>query len=192
MDTEFGEKHEKYFGNLYSIDSDSKISRLVTNVGISNGLAWSRDNKTFYYIDTMEYRVDAFDYSLETGDISNRRPVFEFKSHPEVKGKPDGMSIDENDNLWVACFDGFQILNIDPRKGKLLRIVDMPSRNITSTCWGGPDYSTLFVTSAGKGCEIEIADYPDTGKTFAVIGLGVKGLPPKKFKVNDISKFLKS
>lgn len=68
----------------------------------------------------------------------------------------------------------------------------MPSRNITSSCWGGPDYSTLFVTSAAKLCENELEIFPDTGKTFAVTGLGVKGLPPKKFKVNNISRFLES
>ncbi|KAL7633428.1 UNVERIFIED_CONTAM: hypothetical protein RMT77_016299 [Armadillidium vulgare] len=192
MDTDFQEKHEKYLGSLYSIDSDVKISRLETNIKISNGLAWSRDKKTFYYIDTMEHRIDAFDYSFETGVISNRRPVFVYKSHPEVKGIPDGMSIDENDNLWVACFNGFQVLNIDPREGKLLRVLDMPARNIISTCWGGPDYSTLFVTSAKLSSENDIEVYPETGKTFAVTGLGVKGLSPKKFKVNNLSKFIES
>ncbi|KAL7633389.1 UNVERIFIED_CONTAM: hypothetical protein RMT77_016260 [Armadillidium vulgare] len=184
----FGEN----FGSLYSIDSDLKISRLVSNVRISNGLAWSKDNKTLYYIDTLELRVDAFDYSFETGDITNRRPVFEYKSHAEVRGFPDGMCIDENDNLWVACYEGSQILNIDPKEGKLLRILDMPVRDITSCCWGGPDYSTLFVTSAGMGTEKETELYPDTGKIFTVTGLGVKGLPPKKYKINNISKFIGS
>lgn len=191
MDTDFGEKHDKYLGDLYTFDSNIKISHLVTNVSISNGLAWSRDSKIFYYIDSMEYRVDAFDYSIDIGTISNRRPVFDYKSHPEVKGKPDGMCIDENENLWVACFDGFQVLNIDPRTGKLIRIIDMPSRNITSCCWGGPDYSILFVTSAGRDCQNEIGAFPDTGKTFAVTGLNVKGLPPKKYKINNLSKVLK-
>ncbi|KAB7494591.1 Regucalcin [Armadillidium nasatum] len=148
------------------------------------------DNKGRLYLDTMIHRIDAFDYSFETGVISKRRPVFDYKSHPEVKGIPDGMSIDENDNLWVACFDGFQVLNINPREGKLLRILDMPVRNPTSTCWGGPDYSTLFVTSAKLNSENDIEVYPETGKTFAVTGLGVKGLSPKKFKVNNISKYI--
>ncbi|KAB7494060.1 Regucalcin [Armadillidium nasatum] len=154
---------EENLGSLYSIDSDVKISGLVSN-----------DNRYFLFLS------------------ANRRPAFEYKSHAEVRGFPDGMCIDENDNLWVACYEGSQILNIDPKEGKLLRILHMPVRNITSCCWGGPDYSTLFVTSAGMGHEKETELYPDTGKIFTVTGLGVKGLPPKKYKINNISKFVRS
>ena len=80
----------------------------MKGVSISNGLCWSKDDKTFYYIDTLEFRVDAFDYDIETGSVSNRRTVFDFGAN-KIKGFPDGMAIDNQDNLWIACFAGGQV-----------------------------------------------------------------------------------
>lgn len=57
-------------GNLYTLDCDGQISLKQDNVTISNGLAWSSDNRTFYYIDSVERQVWAYDYDLQTGDIS--------------------------------------------------------------------------------------------------------------------------
>ena len=73
---------------------------------------------------------------------------------------------------------------IDPIKGKLVRSVTLPSSQITSCCFGGPDYSVLYVTSGAQGRPPhEMNSYPDSGKTFAITGLGIKGFPPNNFKL---------
>lgn len=61
---------EKRVGTLYSLGKDGKTANgHVTDVGISNGLAWSSDNKTFYYIDSLNFAIDAFDYDIDGGRL---------------------------------------------------------------------------------------------------------------------------
>lgn len=57
-------------GSLYSFTSDVALKKHVDGLTIANGLAWSADGKTMYYIDTPTKRVDSFDYAPGTGDIS--------------------------------------------------------------------------------------------------------------------------
>jgi sugar lactone lactonase YvrE len=86
-------------GALYRMGKDLKLEKMVDKVEVSNGLAWSLDHKTMYFIDSPRQRVDAFDYDVETGNLSNRRIAFETGKD---LGYPDGMTIDKNGNLWVA------------------------------------------------------------------------------------------
>ncbi|KAK8730708.1 hypothetical protein OTU49_007878 [Cherax quadricarinatus] len=98
---------------------------------------------------------------------------------------PDGMTIDIDGNLWVACFFGRQVICVDPKEAKVIRKIAIPSKNVTSVCWGGKDYSTLYVTSGAlMTTPEERAAYPSSGGTFAVTGLGTKGTPPVNYKVN--------
>jgi len=97
-------------GNLYRFDSDGQLTRIQNNIKISNGLAWSADNKTMYYIDSPTLHVEAFDYDIQDGFISNRRSVFYLPDHGLNAGTPDGMTIDTNGNLFAAVFDGAQVL----------------------------------------------------------------------------------
>jgi hypothetical protein len=90
-----------------TLDPHATVRPLLDDVTISNGLAWTDDAATMYYIDTRTQRVDAFDYDLETGEIRNRRPVVEI---PEGDGGPDGMTIDVDGCLWVALFRGGAVL----------------------------------------------------------------------------------
>jgi len=64
-----GEWEEKR-GALYRYGEDKKIKKIVDDIGISNGLAWSQDKKTFYYADSLALTIDAFDYDVNTGNIS--------------------------------------------------------------------------------------------------------------------------
>lgn len=61
---------EREQGALYSLQLDHTVHMHVDQVSLSNGLDWSPDLSTFYYIDSLSYRVDAFDYSVATGSIS--------------------------------------------------------------------------------------------------------------------------
>ncbi len=83
--------------------ADGKATELVAGVRTSNGLAWSEDRSTMFFIDTPTQRVDAFDYAVDTGAVANRRTVVEI---PVDVGKPDGMCIDDEGGLWVALWGG--------------------------------------------------------------------------------------
>ncbi|KAL7633393.1 UNVERIFIED_CONTAM: hypothetical protein RMT77_016264 [Armadillidium vulgare] len=177
-------------GTLFRVDSSLEVSEQVKEVTLSNGLTWSLDGKIFYYIDTPTLSVDAFDYDLNTGNISNRRVVYDMNSSEITSDSqyPDGMTIDNDGNLWVGCYNGAKVICIDPSVGKIVRKVDIPSLYTTSCCFGGKDYSILFVTSANRGLsDEEVKLQPESGKTFAVSGLGVKGSPHRNFKINDDS-----
>ncbi|XP_068633802.1 regucalcin-like [Battus philenor] len=171
--------HKK--GALYRIDPDGKVTTLADNVDISNGLCWDVKEKAFYYADSFEYAIRRYDYDIETGDITKPRFVFDYKDHG-LNGIVDGMTIDTDGNLWVANFDGHQVIKIDPKKGKLLQKIRIPALQVTSATFGGPNLDVLYVTSAcmNRGEEQK----PPCGSTFQITGLGVKGHPNAEAKFN--------
>ncbi|XP_046563959.1 regucalcin-like isoform X2 [Haliotis rubra] len=175
-------------GSLYCLDTDGSVSRKQDKVTISNGLAWSPDNKTMYYIDTSPRQVYAYDFDIESGGISNRRVVGNFNDLPELSSKdvlgPDGMTIDTEGNLWVACFGGGCVAKIDPNTGKLLQKVDIPNATrITSVCWGGKNLDELYVTSLRMkpNSKLTVIDTLD-GAVFRVTGLGARGRPADVYR----------
>ena len=89
-------------------DKKAIVEAKFDKIDISNGLEWSLDGKTLYYIDTLTFKVEAFDYQATGGVISNRRTVFDLKAEG-IKGYPDGMTIDTRGHLWVACFFGSKV-----------------------------------------------------------------------------------
>lgn len=170
---------ERQQGSLFSVASDLTVNKHLSQVDISNGMDWSLDQKTFFYIDSLALTVDAFDYDIITGHLGNRRVVYRME---EEEGLPDGMTIDVDGHLWVACYNGGRVINIDPTTGVRLRSVSLPTMKTTSCCFGGPDFSDLYVTSASLGLDqSEMRQQVEAGHTFKVTGLGVKGRPPCLF-----------
>ncbi|XP_039754985.1 regucalcin-like isoform X1 [Pararge aegeria] len=163
-------------GSLYRIDSDGSAHRVVRDVDISNGLCWDESERAFYYADSFEYAIRRYDYDVDTGAISNPRIVFRYKDHG-LDGIVDGMTIDTDGNLWVANFDGSQVLKIDPRAGSLLQRVAVPALQTTSCTFGGPALDQLYVTSAAmhRGAEPRAP----AGATFRVSGLAARGRPDR-------------
>lgn len=154
------------------------VTKPLTPVSISNGLVFNRRETLMYYIDTPTRRVDVFDYNVAKGTIANRRTAFDFAEN-NVEGNPDGMAIDADDNLWVACFGGNQVIHVDPRSGQLLQRVPIPASQVTAVALGGPTDrfggDTLYVTSMRKGLSKEqLLKEPNAGAVFAVTGLGVR------------------
>lgn len=165
-------------GALYSYSPDGALKTLVSGVRISNGLAWSRDHKTLYYIDTPTFEVKAYDYHLASGEISNPRVVI---SIPPRLGFPDGMTSDTSGRLWIALWGGAAVTVWDPANGQLLESIPIPAKNVTACVFGGPNGSDLFVTSARKGLPpADLADYPLTGGLFR-IQTDVEGMPTFAF-----------
>jgi sugar lactone lactonase YvrE len=156
-------------GALYSVEH--RVSRvLLAGVGMSNGLDWSVDGKTFFYVDSSMHRIDAFDYDLDTGDVANRRVVREFDKRD---GLLDGLCIDAEDCLWVAFWGGGCIRRLT-RTGEIMAVVSIPTPLVTSCCFGGRGYDRLFVTTAYAAPST--ADDPQAGCVFE-IDAGVPGRP---------------
>jgi len=169
-------------GALYRLEGDGSVDRMVEGIGCSNGLGWSLDAKTMYYIDTSTGRVDAFDYDVENGEIRNRRTA---ASIPREHGYPDGMTVDAEGMLWVACWDGYGISRIDPATGTLLHRLELPVSRVTSCCFGGENMDELYITSARVGLsEEQLRREPLAGSLF-VCKPGVRGLPSNKYKVHQ-------
>lgn len=166
-------------GSLFRIDAEHRVTRVLTGTGTSNGLAWSHDGRTMYYIDTPTMRVDAFDYDAGTGEMTNRRPAVTFPS--DQPGRPDGMTIDADGNLWVALFDGWGVVCCDPRAGKILEKIDVPASRTTSCAFGGPDLGDLYITCAREGLDAAgLEREPHAGGLF-VVRPGVRGVPAFTF-----------
>ncbi|XP_022827790.1 regucalcin-like isoform X2 [Spodoptera litura] len=166
-------------GNLFRLDG-GKVTKVVNQVSISNGLAWDVREKAMYYTDSLEKNIRRYDYNVDTGEISNVKYIFDFEKN-KIEGVPDGTTIDTDGNLWVAVFEGSCILKINPKTGELLQKVPIPASQVTSATFGGPNYDIMFVTTASLN--IREAQDPPCGSTFMVTGLGVKGYPNVNFKL---------
>jgi len=166
-----------FAGSLYSLDADLSCRRMAEAIGISNGPAWSPDDRIFYFADSRRRLIYAYDFDLATGAIANRR-VFADCSHEPFE--PDGATIDEEGCLWSAQWNGWRIVRYTP-DGGVDRIVEMPVQRPTSCMFGGPNLGTLYVTSARIGLtDEELAAQPQAGGVFA-LDVGVRGLPAFRF-----------
>ena len=164
-------------GSLYSLSVDGRVKRLLKDIRISNGIAWSPDFKTMYFIDTPTKDVKAFDYDIETGQIANPRVIIHFA---DTFGFPDGMTSDMDGNLWIAMWNGARITQWKP-DGTLLEQFAVPALQVTSCVFGGVDMDELFITSARVGMDAaSLGKYPQSGGIFRM-KTNVTGMPTFEF-----------
>lgn len=164
-------------GSLYRLDPDGDCSAMATGIGITNSLAWSPDNATFYFADTLRDTIFACDFHLDSGTLSNRRVFATTDAQP---GSPDGSTVDEEGFLWNAQWGGWRLVRYAP-DGRIDRVVDLPVAQPTSCMFGGPDMRTLFVTSARIGLPpAERERQPWAGHVLA-LEVGTRGLPTARF-----------
>lgn len=161
-------------GILVRIDPNGRASCFREKIGISNTLAWSPDQRHFYFGDTLANVIWVYDYEASTGAISNERPFLEGFG----RGYPDGSAVDSEGYLWNCRFCGNCIVRVAP-DGKIDRVVEMPVKNITTCTFGGADLQTLFVTTASA--EAPRGDRL-AGSLFA-IRTDVKGQPENRFSL---------
>ncbi|MGE9269786.1 MAG: SMP-30/gluconolactonase/LRE family protein, partial [Verrucomicrobiales bacterium] len=159
---------------LYRLDSDLSLHTAYEQVTNSNGIVWSADGATCYYIDTPRLEVMAFDYHPETGELSNQRTAV---STSDISASPDGMTIDANGNLWVAFCHGACVACYDPNSGKELHRVELPCLETTACAFGGPNLDELYVTTGIHKTEKE----EHAGRLLKVTGLGVCGVAASAF-----------
>jgi sugar lactone lactonase YvrE len=164
-------------GSLYRLDPDGAVDRMLTGVTTSNGIDWSLDGRTMYYIDSATRGVDAFAFEVESGAISARKRVVEVEGGV---GVPDGLTVDSDGFLWVALWGGGQVRRYAP-DGRLALTVNLPVSQVTSCAFGGPDLRTLYVTSACTGLDAAaLRKEPLAGSVFA-IQTDVVGCYPGEF-----------
>ena len=164
-------------GNLWMLDTDHKVHHKLGHVTCSNGLVWTGDGRLMYYIDTFTGRLDVFDYDIDTGAIENRRAAVE----NTWGGHFDGMTIDADDNVYIATWAGGAVLKIDPRSGELLAKIVVPGvMNVTSCAFGGAKLNDLYITSSANGADLK--DEPNAGALFKITLTDAVGLPAFEFQ----------
>lgn len=162
---------------LYRMDADLDVKKMVTEVTISNGIGWSPDNSIMYYVDSLRYVINAFDYDLSTGMISNQRPFVQMDAE---FGIPDGLTVDSEGYVWCAIYGAWKVMRYD-LSGKAAAEIKMPVSKPSSCMFGGKDLDELYVTSIAEGLsEEEKAKEPMAGDLF-MIKTDVKGLPESEF-----------
>ena len=109
--------------SLYKIDAKGTATKMLDSVTISNGIVWTSDNKTMYYIDTKRGNVRAYDYDKSSGDITNERVVITVS---DTLGYPDGMTIDAEGMLWIALWNGNCISRWNPNTGEKINEIKLP------------------------------------------------------------------
>lgn len=156
-------------GSLFCIER-GVIRDMDKPVTVSNGVAFSIDNRTLYHADTTAHQITAYEFDLAAGSIGKGRP---FKNFPTDKldnygGRPDGAAVDSEDAYWCAMYEGGRILRISPSGGVLLEIA-LPLKCPTMVAFGGPDLKTLYVTSARHNRpQDELKQYPLSGCVLAI------------------------
>ncbi len=172
-------KQSKPNANLYKIDSNGQANKMLDNITISNGIVWSKDKKTMYYIDTPTGKIKAYDFDAKTSTISNERVAVNVD---QKDGFPDGMTIDENDMLWVGMWNGNAVANYNPKTGELIRKIEVPAHNVTACAFGGENLDELYITTASVDMTKEEKEkYPLAGSLFKV-KLDLKGVKSPFFK----------
>lgn len=150
--------------NLWSLNKDGSVKKLVDGLLTSNGVAFSPDNKILYYANTPKHAIYASDYDLESGDIANTRLFHQF---PLGQGRPDGAAIDEEGHYWTALYEGGRIARLDPL-GQIVEEIEIPARCPTMLAFGDADLKTLYVTSTANRPEPELDELPHSGAVFKV------------------------
>ncbi|MCC7207849.1 MAG: SMP-30/gluconolactonase/LRE family protein [Anaerolineae bacterium] len=161
---------ESTAGALYRFDSGFRPTKLRENVGLSNGMGFSPDARTFYHTDSKARTIDRYDYDADAGRITNRRT---FAQHPDSQSVPDGLTVDAEGFVWSAVWDGACIVRYDPA-GRVERRIGLPAKKVTSLIFGGEDYRDLYVTTAGGDDPAQ--NGPNAGALFR-LRPGVQGKP---------------
>jgi sugar lactone lactonase YvrE len=175
--TKVNDPDEEGRGALYRIGADLRPSVAIADTGIANGLGWSPDGTTLYFIDSPLQRLDAYEFDPATGELGGRRTVA--RIDPD-DGLPDGLAVDAEGGIWVALARGWTLRRYSP-EGTIEAELRLPVRNPTCPGFGGPELGTLYLTSAHLRSDPGFADDgPLAGALFG-IDVGVAGLPEPAF-----------
>jgi sugar lactone lactonase YvrE len=166
-------------GALYRLDPGGGVTRVLDGVTESNGLGWSADGRTFYYIDSgePEPRVRAFGHDPVTGELSGPRDLIRFGAGD---GTPDGLAVDADGCLWIAMWDGGCVRRYSAA-GELLGRCPVPVSRPTCPGFAGRDLAVLYLTTAWEGLDpAQRAAEPLAGHLLRATP-GVRGQPAGRY-----------
>ncbi len=169
-------QYTRPIAGLYRLDGGGSVDALLDGVILSNGLEWTADGRTMYYADSGTLRIDTFDLGPD-GELLDRRTFVSFDDG--TPGGPDGLTVDADGCVWVACWPLSQVRRYSP-DGVLDTVVDVPVRATTSVAFGGADLGDLYLTTAHSRRDGEVVPEDHAGDVF-VVRPGVTGLPPNRF-----------
>lgn len=165
-------------GSLYRFGADLQPVRVAGNVCCSNGIAWSPDDRTMYFCESFAHIIHAYDFDAVSGAIENRRTFAAVA--PETGAFPDGITVDAEGGVWCGQPVFGRLVRYDPA-GRIERIIELPVSRGTSVMFGGPDLSTLYITTMRTTLdEWQLAEEPLAGSLLA-IEPGMKGIAETPF-----------
>jgi D-xylonolactonase len=162
-------------GALYRVDSTMKSRRMDDGYRVTNGPAFSPGGRLMYHADSARKAIYVYDLN-EVGEIVGKEI---FARLGEEDGYPDGMTVDAESCLWVACWDGWCVRRFSPA-GQCIQTIDLPVQKPTSCAFGGANLDRLYVTSASIGLdELALSMQPYAGGLFLLIPgvIGIEELP---------------
>lgn len=163
-------------GSLYRLTQNKQIQKVDTHYVISNGPAVSKNGRKLYSTESATQTIYQFDLS-EQGELSNKREFIKFTA---AMGFPDGMTVDDDDHLWVASWNGHGLYRFTAQ-GRQVQFYRLPVPRVTSLTFMGPDLNTIAVTSARVGLEQDVLDkYPYSGSVF-ILESSIKGISESPF-----------
>lgn len=148
-------------GQLWRVDVNGKVTLLEQNMGTTNGLEVSPDEKTLYVNETVQQRIWKYDLD-KNGNISNKQLFYQFKEF-----YLDGMRCDINGNLYITRYGGSRITVLSPA-GEHLRDIALLGTDCTNLAFGGDDGCTCFVTVADKG-HVEVFRTDTPGRSWKLL-----------------------
>lgn len=163
------EPRDQPLGSLFCIERGA-IRNVGNPVTVSNGIAFSVDNRTLYHTDTTAHRINAYEFDLATGQLGNGRLFKQFSTDKSTNygGRPDGAAVDSEDAYWCAMYEGGRLLRLAP-SGDVLQEIQLPLRCPTMIAFGGVDLRTLYITSARHNrSDAELAQFPLSGCMLAL------------------------
>ena len=179
------DKEELKAASLYRLDPDFTLTEIDTGIICSNGPCFSPDNRTFYFADTFQDEIWAYDFDLTSGTVANRRL---FSRTDAAGGVADGSTVDAEGYLWNAELISGNLVRYAP-DGTVDRRIGMPVRNVTSVMFGGDGLDDIYVTTMARVMHPAVHDrfVAETrpqfgaGALFRIRGLGIRGLPETRF-----------
>ena len=150
---------------LYRMDGDLSITSMLSNITISNGIGWSPDSRIMYYVDSLRYVIHAFDFDINLGTISQKRPFVQLSTDD---GVPDGLTVDSEGYVWCAIYDGWKVMRYNPA-GRTAAEIKMPVARPSSCAFGGKNLNELYITTISEGLTAaQKQDQPTAGDLFMV------------------------
>jgi len=174
-------RDRRFDGSLYSIDPTGAVETLETDVGVPNGLVFDPARERMYWADTFHATIWKWDYDVDTGARSNKQVFFNYADHEDAPGLPDGGCLDSEGYYWSASVTGWALTRISPA-GDVDRRIELPVAKPTMLAFGGPDLTTIYVTSIDGG-EVDEARMQGVkaGSLLRVDGVGIAGVPEPSF-----------